>query len=84
MTDIDKAVELARETVGAVGYDEDRVQRDLFDLARAVLAMAQVVEAAREMTAARIEAPIGTGRWSAAIRATEAAIRTLDAEARRG
>lgn len=73
MTDIDKAVELARSCLipdGPIIYEVDVVA-----LARAVLAMAPVVERARTYVA-----------WPnsddfAALRST---LTTLDAEARRG
>ena len=82
MTNIDKAVELAR----AVLLIEPRdAQEHALDLARAVLAMAAVVEAARKQAAAALDTEnIDDRHWCDATTATEVAARTLDAEARRG
>ena len=77
MADIDEAVELARRCLDVGGADYNEC--DLNTLARAVLAMADVVAAAREQAAAHER-----NDWERATNRTEDAIRTLDAEARRG
>ena len=77
LINIDEAVELARESLYRGGSDYNEC--DLNTLARAVLAMADVVAAAREQAAAHER-----NDWERATNRTEDAIRTLDAEARRG
>jgi hypothetical protein len=81
VSDIDKAVELAREHLTSVARWKmsDTGDCQMCHLARAVLAMAPVVAAAREQTAAN-----EPNDWERATNRTEDAIRTLDAEARRG
>ena len=84
MTNIDKAVELAREHM-ADRDAECNCDYPTCVLARAVLAMAAVVEAARKQAAAALDTEnIDDRHWCDATTATEVAVRTLDAEARRG
>jgi hypothetical protein len=85
VSDIDKAVELARtfcdECVGGEGCT-----CDMCIIARAVLAMADVVAAARTWRAefeADFDAPDSLAAISAAV-SLLGAVATLDAEARRG
>ena len=75
MADIDEAVDLARRCLDVGGTDYNAC--DLNTLARAVLAMADVVAAARAQAAAHER-----NDWERATNRTEDAIRTLDAEPR--
>lgn len=75
MSDIDKAVELARRCLDVGGADYNEC--DLNTLARAVLAMAPVIEAARTYVLT------GKADYSQHRALVDAAL-DLDAEARRG
>lgn len=80
MTDIDKAVELARTFCDECAGGE-HCTCDMCIIARAVLAMAAVVEASRTVLRASTQPKPFV---EASLNGLDLAIRTLDAEARRG